>query len=89
MCGINGFIKTIKKTESENLIKNMNQAIIHRGPDDQGFFCQSNDNNFTIGQGQVRLAIIDLTDAGFQPMFYNKDVGCFSQKHNPKILEEI
>jgi asparagine synthetase B (glutamine-hydrolysing) len=22
-------------------------------------------------------------------MFYNKDVGCFSQKHNPKVLNEI
>ncbi|MFA7298219.1 MAG: asparagine synthase (glutamine-hydrolyzing) [Candidatus Absconditabacterales bacterium] len=88
MCGINGFIKNIDQQQSENLIKNMNQTIIHRGPDDQGFFCQSN-TTITIGQGQVRLSIIDLSDAGFQPMFYNKDVGCFSQKHNPKILEEI
>lgn len=67
----------------------MNQAIIHRGPDDQGFFCQQNNSDITIAQGQVRLAIIDLSDAGFQPMFYNKDVGCFSQKHNPQVLEEI
>jgi len=40
----------------------MNQTIIHRGPDDQGFFCQSN-TTITIGQGQVRLSIIDLSDA--------------------------
>lgn len=88
MCGINGFVKPITTKESETLIKQMNQAIIHRGPDDQGFFCQSN-NNFTIGQGQVRLSIIDLTDAGFQPMFYNKDVGAFSEKHHPEVLEQI
>ncbi len=89
MCWINWCIKITDQQQSENLIKHMNQAIIHRGPDDQGFFCQPNDNNFTVGQGQVRLAIIDLTDAGFQPMFYDKDVGGFSQKHHPEILEEI
>ncbi len=88
MCGINWFIKLIDQQQSESLIKHMNQAIIHRGPDDQGFFCQQNDS-FSISQWQVRLAIIDLSDAWFQPMFYDKDVGNFSQKHNPHIVEEI
>lgn len=88
MCWINWCIKILDKQKLGALINDMNQAIVHRWPDDQGSFCQSNDK-FTIGQGQVRLAIIDLTDAWFQPMFYDKNVGGFSQKHHPEILEEI
>ena len=90
MCGINWFIKNIDKKESEILIDKMNTSIIHRGPDDQWFFCQKVDNNdIVLSQWQVRLSIIDLTDAGFQPMFYDKYVGSFSQKHNPAVLDEI
>lgn len=89
MCGINWFIKHIDKKESELLIDKMNKSIIHRGPDDQWFFCQNLSDNQTLALGQVRLSIIDLTDAGFQPMFYDKYAGGFSQKHNSKIFDEI
>ena len=93
MCWINWFIKTTNQQQSENLIKNMNQAIIHRGPDDNWWCLKiiSDDNRWSkiVWLWQVRLSIIDLSDAGFQPMFYDKNVGCFSQKHNPQALEEI
>lgn len=88
MCGINGYIKNIGRREAEDLITQMNQAIIHRGPDDQGMLVQDEDD-FMVAQGQVRLAIIDLSDAWFQPMFYDKYSGAFSTKHNPLIMEEI
>lgn len=89
MCGINWFIKNIKKQDAEDLIKKMNKSIVHRGPDDQGFFCQPISDKKTIWQWQVRLAIIDITEAWFQPMFYDKNVWCFSEKHNKVILSNI
>ena len=36
MCGINGFISSSKKTIQD--IKRMNDAILHRGPDDDGVY---------------------------------------------------
>ena len=41
----------------------MNNALRHRGPDDEGVF---QDGNITLGQR--RLMILDLSDAGHQPM---------------------
>lgn len=88
MCWINGFIKQTNKSEGEQLVNSMSQSIIHRGPDDQWFFCQSL-KNWLLAQGQVRLAIVDLSDAGFQPMFYDKKNGCFSTKHQSQLLEKL
>lgn len=58
MCGINGF-----NFQDEDLIKKMNSKTRHRGPDDQGIFVNGN-----ISFGHNRLAIIDLSTAGHQPM---------------------
>jgi len=60
MCGINGF-----NFSDQTLINKMNSNIKHRGPDDDGFFC---DNKISLGQ--VRLSIIDLSANGKQPMQY-------------------
>ncbi len=72
MCGINGF-----NFESKPLIQNMNKAIQHRGPDGSGYNVDSN-----LSLGQVRLSIIDLSDAGHQPMFYSKKLGASNSKFN-------
>lgn len=61
MCGINGF-----NFVDEGLIKRMNSAIKYRGPDDEDFFTDSE-----VSLGHVRLSIIDLTEAGRQPMTYS------------------
>lgn len=63
MCGITGIIS--KNLISEGIVEKMTDTIIHRGPDGYGYYYGE---NFTFGHR--RLAIIDLTDAGHQPMEY-------------------
>ena len=67
MCGIVGKINFSNKSVSENELKKMADTIIHRGPDDEGYWI--NDNNF-LGFGHRRLSIIDLSINGRQPMHY-------------------
>lgn len=68
MCGICGFI-SIKKIE-KNILLEMNNTMIHRGPDDGGAEIHPVKNNF-IGLAQRRLSIIDLSILGHQPMYTN------------------
>lgn len=64
MCGIAGkvFTDTNKRVSSE-LLKNMATAMTHRGPDDEGLF-----QDGPAGFAFRRLAIIDLSEKGHQPM---------------------
>jgi len=57
ICGINGFT-----WKDPALIEKMNQALKHRGPDDQSIY---GDEHVTLGHR--RLSIIDLSPAGRQP----------------------
>lgn len=61
MCGICGFSQ-IEKQGDEKTLKLMNDQIIHRGPDDEGYFYNGN-----IGLAARRLSIIDLK-TGHQPL---------------------
>ena len=63
MCGINGF-----SWSDNSLINKMNALIRHRGPDDEGVYVDDN-----VSLGHVRLAVIDLSPKGHQPMGYTKD----------------
>ena len=54
MCGICGFLQ-FEKEADERILKKMNDQIVHRGPDDDGFFQQQG-----IGLAVRRLSIIDL-----------------------------
>ncbi len=63
MCGIAGIIDLQGRPVIASALKQMTDAIRHRGPDGEGFFIENN-----IGFGHRRLAIIDLSDAGKQPM---------------------
>ena len=62
MCGIAGIINFKSEPIDPRPIKNMTESILHRGPDDSGFF---NDDN--VAFGFRRLSIIDL-EHGHQPM---------------------
>ena len=62
MCGICGTIGYPNK----DLLKKMADALIHRGPDSEGFYLDE-----TAGLGIRRLRIIDL-ETGDQPV-YNED----------------
>lgn len=69
MCGIAGFIDFQKNSSYETLQK-MTDTLYHRGPDGAGYeLFQTEDA--TIGFGHRRLAIIDLTEHGKQPMQLN------------------
>ena len=68
MCGISGFIDYKKNTTFETLVA-MTDALEHRGPDDKGY--EIFENSFsTVGFGQRRLSILDLSPLGHQPMHY-------------------
>ncbi|MCM4167333.1 Asparagine synthetase [glutamine-hydrolyzing] 1 [Arenibacter antarcticus] len=71
MCGINGFVTQNNITSNKllELIRGMNDSIIHRGPDDDGVFTESH-KDFSIAMGMRRLSIIDL-HSGKQPIFSN------------------
>lgn len=58
MCGINGYIGG-----GQDLIGRMNQITKHRGPDGSDVY-----NDGTVTLGHNRLAIIDLSERGKQPM---------------------
>lgn len=63
MCGISGIVYSNKERKvGQEILKNMTNAITHRGPDDEGFYINNN-----IGLGFRRLSIIDL-NTGHQPL---------------------
>lgn len=68
MCGIAGFID-FKKHSNNSLLfdatKKMTDAIVHRGPDDEGIWT---DEQNGVALGFRRLAILDLSPLGAQPM---------------------
>lgn len=67
MCRIAGIInKRLSKDELVHQIKAMTDLQKHGGPDDEGFFI---DENTGIALGHRRLALLDLSPSGHQPMF--------------------
>lgn len=68
MCGITGFIDLQHQTPGElldNLVTRMADTIRHRGPDDSGIWV---DETTGVAFGFRRLAILDLSPTGHQPM---------------------
>ncbi|MGA7160609.1 MAG: asparagine synthase (glutamine-hydrolyzing) [Bacteroidota bacterium] len=67
MCGICGILhfNGNSRPVDENLIRKMTEKIRHRGPDSDGTYISSQKN---LGFGFRRLAIVDLSPAGNQPM---------------------
>ncbi|KOR33104.1 asparagine synthase [Achromatium sp. WMS3] len=65
MCGIVGYLQPKQHQISLPLLRQMSEAIKHRGPDASGIWT---DSKFGIALAQRRLAILDLSAAGQQPM---------------------
>ncbi len=63
MCGIAGVLNLNGDAASPVILKKMTDAIAHRGPDGEGHYIDG-----SLGLGHRRLAIIDLSEAGRQPM---------------------
>ena len=68
MCGFAGFLECSvqrSRSESETLVQRMSAAMTHRGPDDAGIWLGENGR---VAFGHRRLAILDTSTAGRQPM---------------------
>jgi asparagine synthase (glutamine-hydrolysing) len=66
MCGIAGVINSgLGRGELERILTEMQQQLHHRGPDDRGLFISCDGKT---GLVNTRLAILDLSSAGRQPM---------------------
>ena len=76
MCGITGFID-FKKTSHEDILRKMSDTLYHRGPDGSGTLFLE-EQNAQIGFGHRRLAIIDLSEHGKQPMQFTHLWICFN-----------
>ena len=63
MCGIAGLVNRNGNPVSPVILKRMTDVIAHRGPDGEGHWIEG-----SVGLGHRRLAIIDLSPAGHQPM---------------------
>lgn len=91
MCGITGFVD-LSKRSSQSDLQFMSDSLVHRGPDggDVVFFQKE---NYTLGLGHRRLAIIDVSNAANQPMkfqeywiTFNGEIYNFQEIKNELIL---
>jgi len=63
MCGISGFVyHDPERSATPEVVERMCDTIVHRGPDDDGFYVKGN-----VALGMRRLSIIDLV-TGHQPI---------------------
>lgn len=87
MCGIIGIISS-KKINMDKLIR-MRDTLIHRGPDDEGIYLNTEKN---VALGHRRLSIIDLSKSGKQPMS-NEDgtiwITLNGEIYNYKEIKEV
>jgi asparagine synthase (glutamine-hydrolysing) len=88
MCGIVGIVNLDGRAADPALLGRMNEAIHHRGPDEDGYYVKEN-----VGLAMRRLAIIDLSggqqpianEAGTAWIVYNGEV--YNYREVKKALE--
>lgn len=83
MCGIAGIVSSNTSFVNFDSLRKMTELLTHRGPDGEGHWISASGN---AGLGHRRLSIIDLTDAGAQPMIYLQR---YSIIHNGEIYNYI
>ena len=80
MCGIAGIFNFGERKSGEIAVRRMCGALAHRGPDGDGF---SGGTEGPVWLGHRRLAILDLTSAGQQPL--SDPTGRFTITYNGEI----
>ncbi len=70
MCGIVGLWNLDGQPVSPAILECFTDSLVHRGPDGHGFHIDSETN---LGLGHRRLAIIDTSDGGRQPMSFGDE----------------
>lgn len=84
MCGFTGFLERSGFSDGEALLRRMADTIVHRGPDSDGYWI---DGEAGIALAHRRLAIIDLSPSGHQPMLSHD--GRFVLSYNGEIYNHI
>ena len=91
MCSISGIFATdVADDTDRDLVARMNAAQKHRGPDDEGVWTTEFQNGHVV-LGNTRLAIIDTSSAGHQPMSDPQTGNCLTyngETYNFKDLSE-
>lgn len=85
MCGLVGFVGGITAEGGDHArLQCMADTLVHRGPDDGGVWCDPGER---IGLGHRRLAIVDVSVAGHQPMVSHS--GRFVMAFNGEIYNHL
>ncbi|MEN3340797.1 MAG: hypothetical protein V7644_201, partial [Actinomycetota bacterium] len=63
MCGLAGELRFDGRAADRGTVARMTACMVHRGPDGEGLWAEG-----PVALGHRRLAIIDLSAAGAQPM---------------------
>jgi asparagine synthase (glutamine-hydrolysing) len=81
MCGLCGVVDLDRPPERDT-VERMLDGLAHRGPDGRGVVSEDG-----VCLGHLRLAIIDLSDAGLQPM--RDDTGRLQLLHNGEVYNYV
>jgi asparagine synthase (glutamine-hydrolysing) len=82
MCGLTGLLRSAPSEDIIGQVARMNARLVHRGPDDEGVWAEGG-----IGLGHRRLAILDLSPTGAQPM--HSDCGRYVLAYNGEVYNHL
>lgn len=82
MCGLTGLLRATPSDDIMEQVAKMSARLIHRGPDDEGVWVEGG-----IGLGHRRLAILDLSATGAQPM--HSECGRYVLAYNGELYNHL
>src|ERR1051325_6758412 len=89
MCSISGILSTnLDSRTMEQAVARMNATQRHRGPDDEGIWTRAFDYG-ELTLGNTRLAIIDRSSAGHQPMLDPETGNCITYNGETYNFHEL